>query len=98
VKSEPFEHLLTETDISTWLTFKAVYVNFLGKVKTENCKKLIEDLLIAYQTMECNIPLRVHLLHSLLDFFRPNLGAVNDEQKEGFQQHISTMEKLYAGN
>jgi hypothetical protein len=32
-----------------------------------------------------------------LDFLPPNLGAVSDENVEGFHQDISTMEKKYVG-
>jgi len=49
------EHLLTETAISAWLTFNTVFLNFLGNVKAENYKELVEDLLNAYQTMGCNV-------------------------------------------
>ena len=41
------EHLLTETEKSAWLTFKAVCLNFLGNLKSENYKELVEDLLNA---------------------------------------------------
>jgi hypothetical protein len=48
VKSDLFEHLLTETEKSAWLTFKAVCQHFLGNVKAENNKELVEDFLNAY--------------------------------------------------
>jgi len=48
------EHLLTETEKSAWLIFKAVCLNFLGNIKAANCKEFVEDLLNAYQTMGCN--------------------------------------------
>jgi hypothetical protein len=36
IKDDLFVHLLTETEKSAWLTFKAVCLNFLGHVKAEN--------------------------------------------------------------
>jgi len=48
VKSDPFENLLTETEKSAWLTFKAVCHNFIGNVKAENNKELVEDFLNAH--------------------------------------------------
>jgi hypothetical protein len=48
VKSDPFEYLLTETDKSAWLTFKAVCQNFVGNVKPENNKELVKDFLNVY--------------------------------------------------
>ena len=92
-----FEHLLTETEESVWLLFKAVCLNFLGNVKAENYKELVEDMLNAYHTMGCNTSLNIHFLHSHLDFFPANLGAASDEHGERFRQDISTMEKKYSG-
>ncbi|UYV84991.1 hypothetical protein LAZ67_X004186 [Cordylochernes scorpioides] len=39
--------------------------------------------------------LKIHFLHSPLDFFPDNLGAVSDEHGERFHQDISSMEKRY---
>ena len=82
---------------SAWLTFKAVCLNFLGHLKSENYKELVEDLLKAYCAMECNVSLKIHFLHSLLNFLLPNLVAVSDEHGESFRQDFSTMEKRYLG-
>jgi hypothetical protein len=79
------EHLLTETEKSVWLKFKAVCLNFLGNVKTKNYKKLFEDLLHAYRTVGSNVSLQAHCLHSHLDFLTPNLGAVSDEHGGNFR-------------
>ena len=40
---------------------------------------------------------KLHILHSHLDFFPPNLGDVSDEHGERFHQDISTMETRYQG-
>ena len=77
--------------------FKAVCLIFLGNIKAENYNVLFEDLLEAYQTMGCNMSLKIHFLHSYLDCFPPYLGAVSDEHGERFRQDISTVEKRYAG-
>ncbi|UYV77336.1 hypothetical protein LAZ67_15000546 [Cordylochernes scorpioides] len=41
--------------------------------------------------------LKIHFLHSHLDFFPDNLGTVSDEHGERFHQYISSMEKRYQG-
>ena len=42
--------------------------------------------------------LKIHFLHSNLDFFSPeNYGAVSDEHGECFHQDISSMGKRYQG-
>jgi hypothetical protein len=80
-----------------WLTFKAVCLNFLGNVKTEDYKELVEDVLNAYQNVGCNMSLEIQFLHSHLDFFPPNLSAVSDEHGGRFHLDISTTDRRYAG-
>jgi len=41
--------------------------------------------------------LKIHFLHSHLDFFPENCGVVSDENGERFHQDISSMEKRYQG-
>ena len=47
--------------------------------------------------MECRLSLKMHFLHSHLEFFPENLGAVSDEQGERFHQDIQAMEERYKG-
>ena len=39
--------------------------------------------------------LKIHFLHSHLDFFPENFGAVSDEHGEHFHQAVSSMVKGY---
>jgi hypothetical protein len=57
----------------------------------------VSDLLTAYKAMGCNMSLKLHFLHSHLDFFPENLGAVFDEHGERIHQDNSKMEKRYQG-
>ena len=41
--------------------------------------------------------LKIHFLHSHLDFFPENLGDVSDEHGERFHQEIKTIEQRYQG-
>ncbi|KDR12357.1 hypothetical protein L798_13781, partial [Zootermopsis nevadensis] len=41
------------------------------------------------------MPFKMHFLHSHLDFFPSNFGAVSDEHGERFHQDISAMEQRY---
>jgi ribosomal protein S18 acetylase RimI-like enzyme len=70
---------------------------FWGNNRADNYKLFIENLLQAYQNLGCNISLKIHFLHSHLDFFPDNLGHVSDEHSERFHQDIATMEKRYQG-
>ena len=47
--------------------------------------------------MGCCMSLKIHFLHSHLDFFPPNFGDVCDEHGERFHQDIALMEKRYQG-
>ena len=42
--------------------FKEVCLHFLGNVKAKSYKELVEDKLNAYQTMGCNMSLKIHFL------------------------------------
>jgi len=60
--------------------FRVVSCNFLGNIRTENYKELIEDILSLYHKLGCNMSLKIHMLHPHLDFFSHNCGMVSDEQ------------------
>jgi hypothetical protein len=72
-----------------------VPTNFLENIRAENYKELIEDMLTLYHKLGCNMSLKIHMLHSHLDFFPYNCGMVSDEHGERFHQGIATMEKIY---
>lgn len=41
--------------------------------------------------------LKIHMLHSHVDFFPENLGDESDEHGERFHQQLKTMERRYQG-
>ncbi|UYV83522.1 K02A2.6-like [Cordylochernes scorpioides] len=92
-----FQNSLNEVEAAAWNSFRNVCKNFLGSVKVENYRDIVNDLLLSYKALRCNMSLKTHFLHSHLDFFPDNLGAVSDEHSERFHQDISSMEKRYQG-
>ncbi|UYV75259.1 hypothetical protein LAZ67_12003126 [Cordylochernes scorpioides] len=90
-----FQNSLNEVEAAAWNSFRNVCKNFLGSVKVENYRDIVYDLLLSYKALGCNMSLKIHFLHSHLDFFPDNLGAVSDEHGERFHQDISSMEKRY---
>ena len=92
-----FNNLLKGDEKKAWDTFCLVSNNFLGNIRAENYKELIEDMLTLYHKLGCNMSLKIHMLHSHLDFFPKNCGMVSDEHGERFHQEIATMEKRYQG-
>src|SRR5215469_9311708 len=79
------------------LHFEMSYRVFLGNNNNPNYKDLVRNLIKSYQNMGCRMSLKLHMLHSHLDFFRENLGAVSEEHGERFHQDIAKMEKRYQG-
>ncbi|UYV84165.1 hypothetical protein LAZ67_X001390 [Cordylochernes scorpioides] len=92
-----FQNSLNEVEAAAWNSFRNVCKNFLGSVKVENYRDIVNDLLLSYKALGCNMSLKIHFLHSHLDFFPDNLGAVSDEHGERFHQAISSLEKRYQG-
>ena len=79
-----FEKSLTELEKQTWLSVKAVRNNFLGNTKSINHKHLIDNIMQNFQEIKVNMSLKIHMMHSHLDFFPENMEAVSDEHGKRF--------------
>ena len=97
LKDPDFEKELTSIELRAWKAFKWLCANFLGNKTSPSFKTGVENLLEAYKEMGCRMSLKIHFLHSHLDFFPANLGAVSDEQGKKFHQDIQAMEARYQG-
>ena len=51
----------------------------------------------AFRRLGSRMSLKLHFLHSHLEFFPDNLGAVSDEHGERFHQDIAVVETRYKG-
>ena len=80
-----------------WSFFVLAAKNFLGNKKADNYAQLVEDMLLHFNKLGCNMSIKVHYLHSHLDRFPENLGDFSEEQGERFHQDIKTMENRYQG-
>ena len=49
----------------------------------------------SYEDMGCRMSFKIHFLHSHLNFFPLNLGAVSEEHGERFHQDITKMKSNY---
>jgi hypothetical protein len=84
-KDKTFNSILNEVELAAWTAFKDVCSNFLGNSKAaNNYHKIVKSLLQSYEAMVCNMSLKIHFLHSHLDLFPQNLGAISDEHGERF--------------
>lgn len=88
---------MTDPQREGWIAVKEVVEKFLGNNKDPNYKQIFKGLLKAFQALGCLMSLKVHFLHSHLDYFPENLGDVSEEQGERFHQDIKEMEKRYQG-
>ena len=98
IKDEYFDRLLQSDEKSAWDSFKSVVNGFLGNRRAQNYEELVNNFLQSYQKLGCNVSLKIHFLHSNLDLFPENCGAVVDEKGELFHEDIFSMEKRYQGN
>ena len=97
IRDKDFPSKLRPLELKAWESFVQVVQHFLGNNKAQNYEKLVDDMLKSYKRMGCRMSLKIHFLHSHLDFFPPNLGDVSDEHGERFHQDISEMETRYQG-
>ena len=97
IRDEYFDTLLQGDEKAAWDSFKFVVKLFLGNKRAQNYEELVNNLLQNCQKLGSNMSLKIHFLHSHLDFFPDNFGAVSDEHGERFHQDISSTEKRYQG-
>jgi len=72
----------------------AVVENFLGYFKAPNYYDLSKQLLNSYEKLRYNMSVKVHFLHSHVNYFPENLRSNDKEQGESFHQDIKTIEKI----
>ena len=79
-----FHTKLNTTELEAWRSFNGGVYGILGNKKEANHKQLIQNLVQTYKKLGCRMSLKIHFLHSHLDFFPENLNSVSDEQGETF--------------
>jgi hypothetical protein len=94
---DAFERSLKKVEKEAWLAFKEVCHGFLGNFRAENYRELVGNMISKYHVMGVHMSLKIHIMHSHLDFFPDNLGSVSDEQGERFHQDVAIMEQRYQG-
>ena len=60
-------------ELQAWKAFSDVVKNFLGNIKSQNFKELVETLLQAFRNLQGNMSVKVHFLHSHLGLFSREL-------------------------
>ena len=94
IKDEYFDKFLQGDEKAAWDSFK-----FWGNRRAENYEELVTNLLYSYQKLGCNMSLKIHFLHSPLDFFFFQgivvKWVMNTENV--FIKTLFSMEKRYEG-
>jgi len=75
-RDDMFNNVLQGDEKKAWDAFSLASANFLGNIRAENNKELIEDMLSLYHKLGCNMSLMIHMPHSHLDVFPDNFGMV----------------------
>lgn len=97
LQDQQFEHILSPNEAAAWNSFRQIVSGFLGNNKSSNYREIVEQLLQNYKKIGANMSLKIHFLHSHLDFFPDNLGDVSDEHGERFHQQMKEIEHRYQG-
>jgi hypothetical protein len=96
-KDQQFEAVLSDKEKAAWQSFEKFSNGFLGNFKAANFTELVQNLMVSYEQLGCNMSLKMHFLFSPLDFFPLNCGDVSDEHGKRFHQDISVMEHRFKG-
>jgi len=95
ISDKNFEKTLNAKERDAWTALQTVINNFLGNHKAPSYKSDISKMLSTYRLMGCNMSLKIHYMHSHLNFFPENLGSLSDEHGERFHQDFSHYEKRF---
>jgi len=97
IRDEYFD-MLPQCDVNAaWDSFKFLIKGFWWNGRAQNYEELANKLLQNYQSLGCNMSLKIHFLHSHLEFFEEKCGAMSDEHGQRFYQDISSIGKRYQG-
>ena len=97
MRDDNFSNSMSCIEKCAWNAFVNVIKNFLGNTKSPNYKIQVNVLIESNMRLGCNMSVKVHILHSHVDYFPENLGAVSEEQGERFHQDIKIIETRYQG-
>ena len=97
LKDRNFEQTMNAVELAAWISMRDVMTKFLGNVKDEQYETIVKTMLNHMKELGCRMSLKLHFLHSHLDHFPENLGAVSEKMGERFHQDIKEAERRYQG-
>ena len=72
--NEEFDSRLNPVELAAWNALKSVAANFLGNHRHEKYADMVVDMLKTYEQLGACMSLKLHFLHSHLDFFPLSLA------------------------
>jgi hypothetical protein len=68
IVDEYIDKLLEGEEKMDWDSFKSAVTGFLENRRAQNYEGIVNNLFQSYQNLGCNMSLKIHFLHSHLDF------------------------------
>ena len=68
---------MRDVEKKAWRSFVEVVSKFLGNTKDSDYKSIVENMVACFEAIGCRMSLKVHFLHTHLDYF-PKLGTKVD--------------------
>ena len=88
---------MSDLERNAYQAFRMIVEGFLGNHRRDDYAMVVSNLIESYEKLGYRMSLKLHFLHSHLEFFRSNLGNVSEERGGTFHQDIQVMEKRYQG-
>ena len=81
---------MSQEEKNGWIAFSQVVNNLLGNTKSPEYKEIVKTLLDNFHKLDCNMSVKVHFLHSHLEYFPENLGALVRSKVRGFTRTVKS--------
>ena len=95
LRDDYFIELLNREEVEDWKAFKFVAESLLRNQRAENYVQQVENMVTVFRNLGRQRSLKLHFLHSHLDFFRSNLDAVSDQHRKRFHKDTAHAETRY---
>ena len=82
--SEELEEQMYDLEKNDWQAFRMIVEGFFGNHRRDDYAMVVSNLIESYEKLGCRMSLKLHLLHSLLNFFLDNLENVSEEHSKSF--------------
>lgn len=86
MKDARFDELLIDAEYDAWQAIKKVIESYLSKDRSTDYVSKVHDMMTAFESIDVNMSLKIHLLHHHLEHFNWQLATESDEQGERFHQ------------